>query len=40
MLPYGMFEQTGFVEAELGDGGMQMTNNLATWRFTIQEGRQ
>jgi hypothetical protein len=40
MLPYGMFEQTGFAEAELGDGGTQMTNNLATWRFTIQEGRQ
>jgi hypothetical protein len=39
MLPYGMFEQTGFSEGELGEGGSQMTNNLATWRFTIMEGR-
>jgi hypothetical protein len=39
MLPYGMFEQTGFSEGELGEGGSQMTNNLAAWRFVIQEGR-
>jgi hypothetical protein len=39
MLPFGMFEQTGFSEGELGEGGVQMTNNLATWRFTIMEGR-
>jgi hypothetical protein len=39
MLPFGMFEQTGFSEGELGEGGSQMTNNLATWRFTIMEGR-
>lgn len=40
MLPFGMFEQTGFSESELGEGGTQMTNNLATWHFTIMEGRQ